>query len=230
MNVSPHRGLDGGADVDAASPADLAEPPPWCYPAVMAPPDADFTRLLIAWKAGDRQALEELTEIAYRELRMLAVGRLRRERDGGALQPTELINEMFLKLLSADVEWSDRSHFYTLAATTMRRVLVDQARARQRQKRGGDPLRITLEDWHRSDAQRQDTAVDMLALDQALDALARLDQAQARIVELYFFAGLTFGEISKATDHSRSAVHRLVRSGQAWLYQRLQSEPVGSPA
>ena len=187
--------------------------------------DADFTRLLIAWKAGDQQALERLTEIAYRELRSLAVGRLRQERKDGALQPTELINEMFLRLLSADVEWSDRSHFYTLAATTMRRVLVDQARARHRQKRGSDPLKITLEEWHRH-ASQSDTAVDMLALDQALDVLGRLDPDQARIVELHFFGGLTFEEIARVTDSSRSAVHRLVRSGQAWLFRRLQTNPL----
>ena len=196
----------------------------------MPTPDAELTRLLIAWKEGDQKALEQLTELAYQELRGLAVARLRQERHGGALQPTELINEMFLRLLSADVEWSDRSHFYTLAATTMRRVLVDQARARQRQKRGGDPLKVTLEDWHRQDAPRPDTAVDMLALDQALDVLEDLDQNQARIVELYFFAGLTFEEIAKVTATSRSVVHRLVRSGQAWLFQRLQSKPLERPA
>ncbi|MEM9595570.1 MAG: ECF-type sigma factor [Acidobacteriota bacterium] len=196
----------------------------------MSPPDTEFTRLLIAWRAGDQGALEQLTEIAYQELRSLAVARLRRERSGGALQPTELINEMFLRLLSADVEWSNRSHFYTLAATTMRRVLVDQARARQRQKRGSDPLKITLEDWHRRSPSHPDTAVDMLALDQALQALERLDPGQAGIVELYFFGGLTFEEIAKAKGRSRSAVHRLVRSGQAWLFRRLHSNPPEHPA
>ena len=192
--------------------------------------DADFTGLLIAWRTGDPDALEQLTEIAYRELRSLAVARLRRERSDVALQPTELINEMFLRLLSADVTWADRSHFYTLAATTMRRVLVDQARSRQRQKRGSDPLKITLEEWHRQDASAADTAVDLLALNQALDALEQLDHDQAKIIELYFFGGLTFDEIAKATERSRSAVHRLVRSGQAWLYRRLQTHPQESPA
>ncbi|MEM8960181.1 MAG: ECF-type sigma factor [Acidobacteriota bacterium] len=194
------------------------------------PDAADFTSLLIAWRGGDQDALETLTEIAYRELRSLAVARLRRERSDVALQPTELINEMFLRLLSAEVSWRDRSHFYTLAATTMRRVLVDQARSRQRQKRGGDPLKITLEDWHRQDASAADTVVDLLALDQALDTLERLDHDQARIIELYFFGGLTFEEIARATDRSRSAVHRLVRSGQAWLYRQLQTKPLENPA
>ncbi|MEM8933333.1 MAG: ECF-type sigma factor [Acidobacteriota bacterium] len=195
----------------------------------MAPLDADFTSLLIAWRTGDRTALEKLTEIAYRELRSLAVARLRRERSDAALQPTELINEMFLRLLSADVTWADRSHFYTLAATTMRRVLVDQARSRQRLKRGSNPMKITLEDWHRQDSSAAETAIDLLALNQALDGLEHLDREQAKIIELYFFGGLTFEEIAKTTDRSRSAVHRLVRSGQAWLYRHLQTRALESP-
>ena len=189
------------------------------------PPDADLTGLLIAWRNGDPHALERLTEIAYAELRGLAVARLRQERRGVALQPTELVNEMFLRLLPMDVSWNDRSHFYTLAATTMRRVLIDQARSRGRQKRGSDPLKITLEEWHRRDDSGDGLVVDILALDQALDKLERLDADQARIVELYFFAGLTFDEIAKVTTRSKSAVHRLVRSGQAWLFQRLQAQP-----
>ncbi|MEO1367345.1 MAG: ECF-type sigma factor [Acidobacteriota bacterium] len=186
------------------------------------PPDVDFTGLLAAWKGGDQGALERLTEIAYGELRSLAVARLRGERGDSVLQPTELVNEMFLRLLSADVPWSDRSHFYRLAARTMRRVLVDQARSRNRQKRGSDPLRITLEEWHRGDGGSGPDAVDLLALDQALEALEALDAEQAEILELYFFSGLTLDEISAATDRPRSSIHRLVRSGQAWLYRRLR--------
>ncbi|MEM6456970.1 MAG: ECF-type sigma factor [Acidobacteriota bacterium] len=195
----------------------------------MAPRDAaEFTTLLIAWRAGDQDALERLTEIAYDELRRLAVARLRREGRGQVpLQPTELINEMFLRLLSADVSWQDRAHFYTVAATTMRRVLVDQARARQRHKRGPDALKITLEDWHQDGASSSttDTTIDMLALHQALQALEGLDPQQAWIVELYFFAGLTYDEIARLTERSRSAVHRLVRSGQAWLFNQLHQQP-----
>ncbi|MEO1084870.1 MAG: ECF-type sigma factor [Acidobacteriota bacterium] len=185
-------------------------------------PEVDFTGLLAAWKGGDQGALERLTEIAYGELRSLAVSRLRRERGDSVLQPTELVNEMFLRLLSADVPWSDRSHFYRLAARTMRRVLVDQARLRNRQKRGNDPLKITLEEWHRDAGGSAPDAVDLLALDQALEALEALDAAQAEILELYFFSGLTLDEISDATARPRSTVHRLVRSGQAWLYRRLR--------
>ncbi|MEM8997564.1 MAG: ECF-type sigma factor, partial [Acidobacteriota bacterium] len=114
------------------------------------------------------------------------------------------------------------SHFYRLAARTMRRVLVDQARSRNRQKRGSDPLRITLEEWHRGDGGSAPDTVDLLALDQALEALEALDPAQAEILELYFFSGLTLDEISAATDRPRSSVHRLVRSGQAWLFRRLR--------
>ncbi len=155
------------------------------------------------------------------------MARLRRERNHSVLQPTELVNEMFLRLLSIDVSWSDRSHFYRLAARTMRRVLVDQARARGRQKRGADPIKITLENWHRVDDPSSDDAVDLLALDQALGALEALDPEQAQILELYFFSGLTLEELSKATGHPRTSVHRLVRSGQAWLYRRLHTEAEG---
>ncbi|MEM1177496.1 MAG: ECF-type sigma factor [Acidobacteriota bacterium] len=195
--------------------------------AAMPPSEIDFTGLLAAWTRGDQGALEQLTEIAYAELRSLAVARLRRERGDSVLQPTELVNEMFLRLLSSDVSWSDRSHFYRLAARTMRRVLVDQARARGRQKRGSDPLRITLEDWHRGDAEPID-AVDLLALDQALRALEELDPEQANILELYFFSGLTLDEITQTVGRPRSSVHRLVRSGQAWLYRRLRPDDVGT--
>ncbi|MCH9651512.1 MAG: sigma-70 family RNA polymerase sigma factor [Deltaproteobacteria bacterium] len=195
----------------------------------MSPNEADFTRLLAAWRAGDQNALEEVTDLAYRELRKIAVARLRGEGSHPSLQPTELVNEMFLRLLSADVPWRDRSHFYSLAARTMRRVLVDQARARKRQKRGEDPLKITLEDWHGGGSGSSTAGiVDVLAIDQALDALQNLDEGQAKVVELYFFAGLTFEEISKVTERSRSAVHRLVRSGQAWLVRQLRERPQGA--
>ncbi len=191
----------------------------------MAAHDDDFTGLLIAWRQGDSEALAQVAEIAYRELRDLAVARLRQESRACTLQPTELVHEMFLRLLGADVPWRDRSHFYALAARTMRRVLVDQARARQRQKRGEHPVKVTLHEWPTQDAESaSNRLLDMLALDQALTTLESMDADQTRVVELYFFAGLTFEEIARLTERSSSAVHRLVRSGQAWLYQQLQPQ------
>ncbi|MEM6797111.1 MAG: ECF-type sigma factor [Acidobacteriota bacterium] len=196
----------------------------------MVAPSVDFTGLLVAWKSGDRAALERLTELAYAELHKLASARLRGERSrSAALQPTELVNEMYLRLLSSEISWVDRAHFYRLAASTMRRVLVDQARSRGRQKRGEDALKITLQDWHQNAAESPSTdAVDLLALDQALAALQRLDAEQAEILELYFFSGLTLDEISRVTGRPRTTLYRLVRSGQAWLHRRLRTGPGGS--
>lgn len=176
------------------------------------------TPLLAAWRQGDEQASEQVAELVYDELRRLAARRLAGERRNHTLQPTELVNETFLRLLAADVPWADRVHFFAAAALAMRRVLVDHARRRNREKRGSGAAKVTLGESHGSTAAR---AVDVVVLDRALDALTALDADQARLVELYFFSGLTFDEIASVTGISRSAVHRQVRSGQAWLYRRL---------
>lgn len=177
-----------------------------------------LTTLLVAWQQGDEEALAQLTEVVYGELRRLAAHRLAGERSGHTLQPTELVNETFLRLLGADVPWSDRVHFFAVAARTMRRVLVDHARSRGRRKRDARAVRVTLTELH---APTPAPSLDVIDLDRALDALAALDAEQGRVLELYFFGGMTLEEIAAATSRPRSTVHRLVRSGQAWLHREL---------
>jgi RNA polymerase sigma factor (TIGR02999 family) len=178
------------------------------------------TGLLQAWRQGETAALDQLTEVVYADLRNLAARRLSGERRNHTLQPTELVHETFLRLLDADVELQDRTHFFAVAARAMRRVLIDYARARGREKRGSGAVRVTLGDLHASTPPH---SVDIVALDRALDELARLDPEQSRMIELYHFGGLTLEEIAAATSRSRSTVHRLVRSGQAWLFLHLDT-------
>lgn len=182
--------------------------------------DSALTRLLLDWQQGDERALARLSDIVYAELQQLARRRLGSERKNHTLQPTELVNETFLRLLDADVPWRDRVHFFAVAARAMRRVLIDHARARGSEKRGSGAVRVTLDDLHVSTPAR---SVDIVALDRALDELAELDGEQCRMLELYHFGGLTLEEIAEAVSSSRSRVHRLVRSGQAWLYRRLET-------
>lgn len=181
-----------------------------------------LTSLLVAWHQGDEEALARLTEVVYVELRRLAVRRLAGERSDHTLQPTELVNETFLRLLSADVRWSDRVHFFAVAARTMRRVLVDHARSLGRRKRGAGAIRVTLADLH---APAPTPLIDFIDLDRALDALTALDAEQGGMLELHFFGGMTFEEIASVTSRPRSTVHRLVRSGQAWLHRELAPPP-----
>jgi RNA polymerase sigma-70 factor (ECF subfamily) len=177
-----------------------------------------LTVLLVAWQQGDEEALARLTEVVYGELRRLAAHRLAGERSHHTLQPTELVNETLLRLLGAEVPWSDRVHFFAVAARTMRRVLVDHARARQRRKRDAGAIRVTLTELH---APTPTPPLDVIDLDRALDALSALDAEQGRMLELHFFGGMTLEEIAAATSRPRSTVHRLVRSGQAWLHREL---------
>lgn len=184
----------------------------------MIPEHRPLTALLVAWQQGDEDSLAQLSDIVYEELRRLAGRRLAGERGDHTLQPTELVNETFLRLLTAEVPWSDRVHFFAVAARAMRRVLVDHARARGRQKRDAGAVRVTLADLH---AVTPSHSADVIDLDRALDALAALDSDQGRMIELYFFGGMTLEEIAAATSRPRSSVHRLVRSGQAWLHREL---------
>jgi RNA polymerase sigma factor (TIGR02999 family) len=158
----------------------------------------------------------------------VAARRLANDRGGHTLQPTALVNETFVRLLDAGIPWRDRVHFFAVAARAMRRILVDYARARNREKRGSGAIRVTLTDGHNA---TPTAPVDVLDLHEALDALAQLDADQARVIEFYYFAGMTFEEIAVAVGSSRSAVHRLVRSGEAWLGVRLGegSAPTASP-
>jgi RNA polymerase sigma factor (TIGR02999 family) len=186
----------------------------------MAEPAGDATQLLHAWRAGDEQALERLMPIVHDELRRLARRYMRRERQTHTLQPTALVNEAYLRLIEArHVQWKDRAHFFALSARIMRRVLVDAARTRQAHKRGADAVLVSLdEDLHG----RSIPGSDFAALDEALDALNRIDQRKARIIELRFFGGLSVDETATVLNVSADTVFRDWRLAKAWLLHELR--------
>lgn len=177
-------------------------------------------RLLEQWRDGDESAYERLIPLVYGELRRLARGQLRREHPGHSLQPTLLVHEAYLRLVKADVDWRDRTHFLSVAARVMRRILVEHARRRHAGKRGGADLRVTLVDPLPSP---QADPIDILVLDQAMDRLRELDARQAEVVELSYFGGLTYGEIASTLEVSEATVDRDLRHARAWLRRELAS-------
>lgn len=179
-------------------------------------PPVDITQYLQRWKAGDGDALEALAGLVQGQLRELAAVRLRGERQV-TLQPTDLVNEAMLRLLGAQVDWRDRAHFFAFAALHMRSVLVDQARARQSQRRGGDYVQVTLG----QDLVDPSADLGILELHQALEGLAAVDAESARVIELSYFGGLQREEVAEALGCSVSSVYRALRFGQAWLRQAL---------
>ena len=182
-------------------------------------PHPDVTALLMAWGKGDDDALSLLTPIVYHELHRLASAYMRRERPGHTLQTTALVNEAYLKLVdSSRVRWQNRAHFFAVAAQLMRRILVDFARSRHYQKRGGDWLRITVAD--RLDLAHKPEP-DLLALNAALDELAKLDGRKAQVVELRFFGGLSLEETAEALRISSDTVGRDWSAAKAWLKREL---------
>lgn len=182
------------------------------------PDDPNLSKLLGQWGA-DGAARDEVVTLVYDELRRIAHRYINGERIGHTLQTTALVNEAYLRMIELDrMQWTDRAHFFAIAATLMRRILVDYARQRGRDKRGGGISIVTLDG--------QDVAaeagVDIAALDAALERLAELDAAQARIVELRFFSGLTVDETAAALDISASTVKREWASAKAWLMLELE--------
>ncbi len=181
----------------------------------------EVTKLLVNWSAGDNNALGELLPIVYAELRRIAGNYLRRERSGHTLQATALINEAYLKLIDQrDVEWESQTHFYSIAAQAMRRILVDYARTKQRDKRGGDDIKLSLSEAMAVAAKEK--SVDLIALDEALDKLAERDAQQARVVELRYFSGLSLDETAEAMHISRATVARDWQMAKAWLLRELR--------
>ena len=172
------------------------------------------TKLLRRWREGEVEATEELMQAVYPELHRLASGYLRRERQGHTLQPTALVHEAYLRLIDSDVDYSDRVHFLAIAARVMRRVLIDHAKARKSQKRGGDQLRVTLTEARLGAAA---TTPDVLALDASLRRLAEHDERKSRVIELRFFGGMTYDETAEALDISVATVNRELRFAKAWL-------------
>src|SRR5262245_15381203 len=183
--------------------------------------EAEVTRLLEAWSAGDAQAEEQLLPLVYNELRRRAANHLRRDRKGHTLQPTALVHEAYLRLAGQRaVDWQSRTHFFALASRMMRRILVDHARTRAAAKRPEATLRVTLD----GDLARINPGgCDLLLLDQALSELAHLDPRQSSFVELSYFGGFTEEEVAGAMSVSRSTVARELRSAKAWLYRRMSS-------
>ena len=185
-----------------------------------APEKGEVTRLLIAWNAGDREAVERLMPLVYAELRLIAERQFRRERAGHTLQPTAVVHEAYFRLVDQTrVTWKNRGHFFAIAAQAMRRILIDHARAREADKRGGREGRVALDVGIASPEPADD--IDLLALDEALVRLKALDEPQARIVELRFFGGLSIDETAEAMETSASSIKREFRSARAWLFREL---------
>lgn len=194
------------------------------HPSCMKNPDPtsrEITAMLRQWEKGDRTALEELMPLVYDELHKQAARYLRRERADHTLQTTALIHEAFLKLVGQrEARWESRTHFFAIAAQAMRRILIDHARAKHQAKRGGANITLALDDVEPvSGGNEQD--VDLLALDQALGRLAKIDEQQVRIVELRYFGGLNLEETAAALGISRATVVRDWSVAKTWLRREL---------
>ncbi len=186
-----------------------------------APP---VTHLLQAWRDGDKTALDQLLPLVHTELHRLAQRMMSRENPGHTWQTTELVNEAYMRLLGQqDVEWQDRAHFFALAAQVMRHLLVDHARARQMNKRGGGAQRVTLDEVTLITPERP---VALLALDEALDHLASFDSQKSRIVEMRYFGGLTVEEVAEVLGIAASTVNREWARAKLWLYREIQTGAV----
>jgi RNA polymerase sigma-70 factor (ECF subfamily) len=182
-------------------------------------PVEDITALLLAWGRGDDAALQQLIPLVHRELHQIARGCLKGERRGHTLQPTALVNEAFLRLIDVRrVSWKNRSHFLAMSARLMRRVLVDFARSRRYQKRGGGAMKVSLDEAHGVSTER---GQDLVALDEALTTLSAVDERKARVIEMRFFGGLTVEETAAVLDVSRDTVLRDWRLARAWLMREL---------
>ena len=180
---------------------------------------AEVTRMLREWSEGDSEAPARLMPLVYDELRRLARQRMSRESPENTLQATALVHEAYLRLVDQTrVSWQNRAHFYAVAASMMRRVLIDHARTRATEKRGGASVRLSLEDVQAPLEQR---ASDLVALDEALQQLAKIDERKARVVEMRFFGGLSEEEIATVLDISRRTVLREWKTARLWLYREL---------
>ena len=181
----------------------------------------DVTALLLAWRAGDEDALGRIVPLVQEELRQIARRCLRNEQPHHSLQATALVNEAYLRLIDARrVNWQNRTHFLAMSARLMRRVLVDYARTKGADKRGGDMVKVTLSEADRAD----DIGEDVVALNDALEALEKIDARKGRIVEFRFFAGLTVEETAAVLDVSPQTVAREWTFAKAWLRRELKRD------
>jgi RNA polymerase sigma factor (TIGR02999 family) len=184
------------------------------------PKAPEITRMLLECSNGKREAWDNLLPLVYDELHRQASRYLRRERQGHTLQTTALINEAYLRLIDQrNVNWESRTHFFAIAAQAMRRILVDYARTTHRKKRGGSDIKVPLEEALLVAA--DETQVDLIALDEALNKLAERDKQQARVVELRYFSGLSLDETAEAMHISRATVASDWSMAKVWLYREL---------
>jgi RNA polymerase sigma factor (TIGR02999 family) len=185
-------------------------------------PPSEFTQLLQAWQGGDRNALDALLPLVYKELRRLAHFQLQKERPGHTLQSAALVNEAYLRLAGLKPpQWESRTHFFAIAAQLMRQILVDYARRHRAAKRAGSVCKLSLNDARLTPKSKD---VDVVALDDALQALAKIDPRQSRVVELRFFAGLSLAEISQAMEIAPATVQRDWTAARAWLHREISRD------
>jgi RNA polymerase sigma factor (TIGR02999 family) len=189
----------------------------------MTPTSHEVTALLLAWSEGDQGAFDRLVPLVYAELHRLAKSYMRKERAGQTLQTTALIHEAYVRLINAkEVQWQNRAHFFGVAARVMRQILVATAREHGSQKRGGRVQQVSLDE---AVVVGQEQDEDLIAIDEALSALAEVDARKAQVVEMRFFGGLTEGETATALRVSSETVKRDWRIARSWLRRRLSGEP-----
>jgi len=181
----------------------------------------NLTSLLLEWQQGSSDALARLTPLVYDELRRIAHRYMQRERNGHTLQTTALVNEAYLKLAGGhQIEWKNRAHFFGVSAQVMRHLLIDHARRRQFARHGGDAVLVSLENAETMSSQ---SAGELLAINEALEELSRLDQRKGRVVELRYFGGLSLEETAEILDVSVMTIRRDWRAAKAWLYRWLKN-------
>jgi RNA polymerase sigma-70 factor, ECF subfamily len=185
----------------------------------------DVTELLLEWQRGDRDALERLTPLVYNELRRMAHRYIRRERNGHTLETTALVNEAYLRLINQrKMDWQSRTHFFAVVAEVMRHILIDHARRRHYAKRGGGGAASQQVSLAEADAMSEMRAAELIALDEALDKLLKLDPRKSRVVELRYFGGLSLEETAEVLGTSIMTVRRDWRAAKAWLYKAVMGE------
>ena len=201
----------------------VVEPIPSVDDNVRTEEPSNVTGLLQAWRQGDESAMAHLMPLVHGELRRIAQRCLNREPSGHSLQATALVHEAYLRLIdAARVDWRDRAHFFALSARVMRRILVDHARTRGAQKRQADAVRVSFDE---ALAVSNDTSLDFIALDDALEALATFDVRKSRVIELRFFAGLSVEETASVLNVSPETVMRDWRLARAWLQREMRESP-----
>lgn len=182
----------------------------------------NVTELLQEWQQGDREALDRLTPLVYDELRRIAHRYVQRERSGGTLETTALVNEAYLRLVGGQkIDWQNRAHFFAITAQVMRHILIDHARQRQYIKRGGEAQQVSLDE---ASMMTETRAAELVRLDEALDELSKLDSRKSRVVELRYFGGFSLEETADVLEISMMTVRRDWRAAKAWLYKAVASD------